>query len=107
MAIRLTTLEIARIDGDRELLDQIATADIIAVEHRSSRERLALWQRPLEEVEARGLPIKINVLTFEYSTRRELAQFQAIVDRIKASDGRNDFQNDPPRRDAEVRASNS
>jgi hypothetical protein len=86
MSIRLSKTDRRNIESNHELMDRIFTADLIATVHRRTGIKHALWKRPLEEIEARGLPTNIWVLTFEIATDLEQQEFRVMVDRIKHSD---------------------
>ena len=86
MAIRLSKTDRLSIESNHELMERISTADVIATVHRRTGIKHALWKRPLAEIEARGFPTDVWVLTFEIATESEVQEFRRMVDRIKHGD---------------------
>ena len=89
MAIRLSKTDRLNVESNHELMERISTADVIATVHRRTGVKHALWKRPLVEIEARGFPADVWVLTFEIATEPELQEFRRMVDRIKHGDDPN------------------
>ena len=86
MRIRLTRSERLQIEDNRELLKQIATADVINAVNRNDGEKVHLWKRPIAEVQARDRAAHPVVLTFEILSKEELREYQEIIERLKNRD---------------------
>jgi len=86
MAIRLTGQQIKNLTNDNEFVSTVALADIITARTHSSTQEHTLYKRPIEEVEARGFPFNVQVVTFMVQSKSDLRKLIAAVDRLKRCD---------------------
>jgi len=86
MAVRLTQKQMLRIENDNELIHRIALADVILARTPLAAQDECLWQRPLNEIEARGAPYTLEVLAFMVQSKKDLQFLAATINRLKKGD---------------------
>jgi len=79
MAIALTKAEREAVEMDRTWIECISQADLIVAQHQRTGERIAIWRRPLKEMEARELPARIILLAFEVETFEDIKEFYQLM----------------------------
>ncbi len=81
--IRLDHSKLLKIETDNSIVEQVAMADIITVRTHSNEREECLFKRPLEELEAPGLPYNTQTLQFSVANVKDLRSLTQVIARMK------------------------
>ena len=81
--IRLDHSRLLKIENDNAIVEQVALADVITVRTHSNEREECLFKRPMEEIEARGLPYNIQTLQFSVQNVKDLRYLTTVINRLK------------------------
>ena len=96
MPIRLSRANILRLESSPLLLEEIATADVIAFYDGRSAMPSPLWRRPVAEGQAPREAGTFKLVTFRIEPE-DVALLEATITQLKESRGAEGYARQPPR----------